>query len=212
MEICLHGRLTVRRLRFPCAIECEASGDSGWYGSGGHGRSLRPGRKLRLPPLTSVDLSVGEGGVLAIRLLDFPQADCMPADARKPMGLALARHVFRDPAARWSRDLLSPLVGMEPLAISRALFREGESFPHLVREQRLMRVFAGLGSGQVLDVGFAAGYGFSEVRQLDGQFSVQFDARLEQMLAALAPRPMAARPLAGRGHAAAAAMYIPLYG
>jgi methylphosphotriester-DNA--protein-cysteine methyltransferase len=99
------------------------------------------------------------------------------------MSLVLARHVFHNPAAPWSRELLSSVIGLEPLAISRALFREGESFPQLVREQRLMRVLASLDGDQTLNTAFAAGYGFSEARRLAEHFSEKFDARLDQLLA-----------------------------
>lgn len=99
-----------------------------------------------------------------------------------PMTLQLARAVFAEPDAPWSRPHAATAWNLSAQRISAQMLREGSSLSEVIREQRLMRAL--LAISQVDSCrGASNAFGFSSMERLHTAFFDRFGTCARQLWA-----------------------------
>lgn len=100
-------------------------------------------------------------------------------DPVKPLTLKLARAVFGEPNAPWSRAHAAGMLNLSLRELSAWMLREGAALTKLVCEQRLMRALMEVSQGK----GRHAKYGFVSRERRDTAFFDRFGVGVKQVAA-----------------------------
>jgi AraC-like DNA-binding protein len=99
-----------------------------------------------------------------------------------PLTLQLARAVFAEPDAPWSRPHAAAAWNLSEQRISAQMLREGSSLSEVIREQRLMRALLAIAQADSYR-SVSNAFGFSSLERLYAAFFDRFGTCAEQLCA-----------------------------
>ncbi len=104
-------------------------------------------------------------------------------DSSRPITLRVARAVFAEPGAPWSRPHAAGALKMSAQWLSAQMLREGSALMEIVREQRLMRVLVDMACNDRVGMQSGPTYGFCSLEQLQSAFFDRFGISLDRYAA-----------------------------
>ena len=157
------------------------------------GVSLRAGESVRVNAYRRFDLYTSSSSLItardAIHFVGMPSKGTAGEEAAdhplrrwaddpaKPLTLKLARAVFGEPNAPWSRAHAAQMLNLSLRELSAWMLREGAALTNLVCEQRLMRAFIEVSQGK----GRQGRHGFVSRERRDTAFFDHFGIGVEQV-------------------------------
>ncbi len=94
--------------------------------------------------------------------------------------LRVARAVFADPDAAWSRNHAAGVLKIPVRSLSSKMLQEGAALMEIVREQRLMRALVDMIHNERARMHEKSSYGFCSLEQLQSEFYDRFGISLDR--------------------------------
>ncbi|MFS8978977.1 hypothetical protein PO002_31560 [Cupriavidus necator] len=179
------------RLPFDVDVHCRSGGC--WLRGAMRSVALKAGESARVSAYRRFDLYTMSHSLIAAS--DVIHFDVMASrrpirdesgdhsrrnwthDPAKPLTLKLARTVFGEPNAPWSRAHAARMLDLSLRDLSAWMLREGAALTNLVCEQRLMRALIEVSQGR----GQHGRYGFVSRERRDTAFFERFGVCVEQV-------------------------------
>lgn len=189
--------MRLRNLRLPFAAEIYCRSGRCQVSEHRRSKTLDRGACIRIPTYRQFRLEMppwtpaSDFNTLHLALSEeMSLAGPGEADAKRWSGdsggritLHVARAVFAEPGAPWSRPHAASVLKMSVQSLSAQMLREGTALMEIVREQRLMRVLVDMAGNDRAGIHAGPTYGFCSREQLQSAFFDHFGLSLDRYAA-----------------------------